>query len=156
MIAAETGAVIAAVVAVGGAVADVHAAGAHKVLQAAGAIYLPRNMLLPKAASPADMTIVADNRAVMTIGAQKLHGSLHLPLLLLPRTRSFFQVNRSQNIAASQPLRLRPFPVLSMKLTNSRTLSKRLRPAPLAICRPPLRAAAAFLAGSLAACLAGC
>ena len=155
MIAAETVVVIAAVVAVGDAVADAHAADAHKVLQAAGAICLLRNMLPRKAASPADMTIVADNRAVTKTGVRKLRAARRHPLPLLPKTRSFSPVNPSQNIAASLPLPPRLFPVLNGKPEKSRTRPKKLHRVQAAICPPPLRAAAAFLAASLAVCLVG-
>jgi len=75
MIAAETVAVIAAAAAVGDAVAGVHAADAHRVVrvaQEADAIFLHRNMLLRRAASPADMIIAEDNLAVTTTGVRRL------------------------------------------------------------------------------------
>jgi len=72
MIAAETVAVIAVAAAVGDAVAGVHAADALKAPRAVGAICLHRNMLLRKAASPADMIIAEDNLAVTTTGVRRL------------------------------------------------------------------------------------
>src|SRR6267154_1226533 len=63
MIAAETVAVIAVAAAVGDAVAGAHAADA---------IFLHRNMLLRRAASPADMIIAEDNLAVTTTGVRRL------------------------------------------------------------------------------------
>jgi hypothetical protein len=155
MIAAETGAAIAAVVAVGDAVADVLAADALKAARAAGAICPPRNMLPRKAASPADMTIAADSRAVTTTVVRKLRVPRRLQRLVSPRKRSFSPVNRSQNIVASPPLRLRPFRVSNMKHAKIKTLSKKLRRVLLATFRPPLPAAAASLAASPAVCRAG-
>jgi hypothetical protein len=122
----ETVAVIAAVVAVGVAGADVIAADARKLVRA-DAICLHLNMLPRKAASPADMTIVVDNRAVTTIGVRKLRAPRRLPRQASPRKKSFFRVNRWQNIAASLPLRPRLFPSLNMKHARSRTPSKKLR-----------------------------
>jgi hypothetical protein len=94
---------IAAVVAVGGAVADALVAVAHKAAQAAGAICLLQNMLLLKAANPAVTTIAAASRAVTTIAVPNLRAHRRRPLPLLPRTKSFSPVNPSQNIAASLP-----------------------------------------------------
>jgi hypothetical protein len=159
MIAAGIGAVIAAAADVGDAGADVHAADAHRVVrvaQEADAIFLHRNMLLRKAASLAAMIIAGDNLAVTTTGVRRLRALRRLQRPVSLRKRSFFPASRSQNIAASPPFRLRPFPVLSMKLTKSRALSKKFHRARRAISLPPLQAAAAFLAASLAVCLAGC
>src|SRR4029077_5073469 len=95
---------IAAVVADGDAVvADAIAAGARRAAQP-GVICLPRNMPRHRAASPADMIIAADRRAVTTIAARKLRAVRFLPYPASPKKRSFFRVNRWQNIAASQPL----------------------------------------------------
>jgi hypothetical protein len=145
--AAETVAAIAAVAAVGDAVVDANAADARRVAQA-GAIFLHRNMHRHKAASPADLTIVADNRALTTIGVRKLRASRRLPRQASPRKRSFFPVNRWQNIVASLPSLPHLFPLLSMKHMKSKTTSKKSLRAQAAICLPPPRAAAAFLAGS--------
>lgn len=153
-IAAVTVAEIAAGVAVGDAVADARAADVRRVPQA-GAICLPRNMHHHKVASPADMIIAAESRAVTTIGVPKLRAARRLHLQVSPRKKSFFRVNRWQNIAASLQLRPRLPPLLSTKHTKSRVQSKKLHRARPAICPQPLRAAAAFLADSPAGCPAG-
>src|SRR4029077_1726107 len=69
--------------------------------------------------------------------------------------RSFFRVNRWQNIAASLQLDPRLPPALRMKRTWSQPPPKKLLLAPPVICPPPLRAAAASLADSPADCPAG-
>ena len=73
---AVTGVVIAAV---GDGVADAIAADARRPARRAGAICLPRNMHHRKVASPADMTIAADSRAVTTIGVRKRRAARPLP-----------------------------------------------------------------------------
>ena len=151
---AEIVAGIAAGVAVGDDVVDAIAADARRVARA-GATCLLRSMHPRKASSPADMTIAADNREVMTIGGRKLRAARRLPCQAPPRKRSFFRVNRWQNIAASLPLRQHQFPALSMIPARRRTLPKKLLHAQPAICRPMLRAAAASLDDSPADCLAG-
>src|SRR6266513_4113013 len=65
-----------------------------------------------------------------------------------PRKRSFFRVNRWRNIAASLQLGPRLLPVLRTKNARSKLPSKKLLLAQPLICPPPLRAAAASLAGS--------
>src|SRR5712692_3778278 len=151
---AETAEGIAAGMAVGDDVVDGIVADAHRVGQV-GAICPLRNMRPRKAASPADMTIAVDNHEVMIIGGRKLRAARHLPCQAPPRKRSFFQVNRWQNIAASLPLRQYLFPVLSIKHAKSGPPSKKLHRAQPTICPLPLRAAAAFLDDSPADCLAG-
>ena len=101
MIAAETAEGIAAAVAVGDAVADAHVADARRAAQAAGAICLLQNMLLLKAASPAATTIAAASLGATTVAVPILRAPRRLPLPLLLRTKSFFLVSLSQNIAAS-------------------------------------------------------
>jgi len=76
---AVTGVVIAAGVAVGDGVADAIAADARRPARRAGAICLPQNMHHRKVASPADMTIAADSRAVTTIGVRKRRAARPLP-----------------------------------------------------------------------------
>jgi len=96
--------VITAAVAVGDAVADARAADVHKWPRRR-AICLPRNMRRHKVASPVDMKISADSRALTTIGAEAPRGSCAFRAAR-PRGRDhFFRVNRWQNIAASLPLR---------------------------------------------------
>ena len=152
--AAETVAGIAAGVAVGDGVVDAIVADALPVARV-DATCLLQNMHPRKAASPADMTIAADRREVMTIGGRKLRVARRLPCQSPPRMKLFFLVNRWQNIATSQPLRQRRFPASSMKPARSRTLSNKLLRAQPAICLPRLPAVAAFLAGSPAVCPAG-
>src|ERR1700731_2144249 len=72
-----------------------------------------------------------------------------------PRKRSFFRVNRWQSIAASLQLRPHLLPSLSKKHVRSRPPSRKLPLAQPEICPQPLRAAAAFLAGSPVDCPAG-
>src|SRR5713226_4449861 len=153
-IAAETVVGIAAGVAVGDGVVDASVADARRVARA-GATCLLQNMHPRKAASPADMTIAADRREVMTIGGRNLRAARRLPCQSPPRMKLFFLVNRWQNIATSQPLRKRRFPALSMKPAKSRKLPKKLPRAQPAICLRRLPAVAAFLAGSPAVCPAG-
>jgi hypothetical protein len=150
----ETVAVIAAAAAVGVAVAGARAADAHRVARER-AICLPRNMPRPRAANPADMRIAAVRRAVLTIGVRKLRVLLRLPRPMPPRTRSSFPVNHWQSIATSQRLHPLLLLVLSMKCAKSAPASRKLHRAPPATCPQRLRAAATFLAGSLAGCPAG-
>ena len=153
--AVATAARIAAGVVVGDGVVDAIVADARRVARRVDATCLLQNMHPRKAASPADMTIGADRREVMTIGGRNLRAARRLPYPSPPRMKSFFLVNRWQNIVASQSLRQRRFPALSMKPAKSRTLSKKSLRAQPAICLPRLPAVAAFLAGSLAVCPAG-
>src|SRR6267143_4052407 len=60
-----------------------------------------------------------------------------------PRKRSFFRVNRWQNIAASLRLHPRLLPVLSTKHARSKPPSRKLVLVQPVIWPPPLRAAAA-------------
>src|SRR6266850_6324935 len=72
-----------------------------------------------------------------------------------PRKRSFFRVNRWQNIAASLRLHPRLLSVLSTKHARSKPPARKLVLVQPVIWPPPLRAAAASPAGSLADCPAG-
>lgn len=103
MIAAAIVAATADAVAVGDAVVDGLVADARRAARVAGAICLPRNMHHRKAASPADTTIAVGSLAPTTIAVPKLRAPRRHPLPLLLRTRLFFRVNPSQNIAASRP-----------------------------------------------------
>jgi len=96
-------AVTADVVAVGDAVADALVADALRAARAADAICLPRNMHHLKAVNPVDTIIALGSLAATTIAVRKLRARRRHPLPLLPRTRSFFRANPSQNIAASRP-----------------------------------------------------
>src|SRR5260370_1073323 len=145
--AAETVAGIAAGVAVGDGVVDANVADALRVARV-DATCLRQNMHPRKAASPADMTVAADRREVMTIGGRNLRVARPLSCQSPPRMKLFFLVNRWQNIATSQSLRQHRFPALSMKPAKSRTPSKRLLRAQPVICLPRLPAVPAFLAGS--------
>lgn len=71
-------AVTGAAAAVGDAVVDAIEVDARRVVLA-GVICLLPNMRRHRAASPADMTIVADNLAVTTIGARKFRATQRLP-----------------------------------------------------------------------------
>ena len=150
----ETVAGIAAGVAVGDGVVDAIVADARRVARV-DATCLRQNMHPRKAASPADMTIAADRREVMTIGGRNLRVARPLSCQSPPRMKLFFLVNRWQNIATSQSLRQHRFPALSMKPAKSRTPSKRLLRAQPVICPPLLLAAATFLDDSPAVCPAG-
>src|ERR1700674_1763650 len=72
-----------------------------------------------------------------------------------PRKRSFFRVNRWQNIAASLQFHPRLLPAFSTKHARSKPPPKKLLLAQPVISLPPLRAAAASLAGFPADCPAG-
>jgi hypothetical protein len=101
-IAVATEVVIAAVEAVGAAVAVAIAADGRRAVRAAGAICRLPNTPRPRVANRAATIIVVDSHATMTTGVRKLRAALLLLLRWTPsRTRLFFPASHSQNIAAS-------------------------------------------------------
>src|SRR5207245_9701488 len=134
--------------------ADPNVAYAHNASQA-HTICILQNTHRRRAATPADMIIVADSPAATTIAVQRIRVAPRPPNPMSLRKRSFFLANRWQNTAASLPLRSRLLRVSSTKSMRSRPPSKNPRPSQPVICLFLLPAAAAFLAGSPADCLAG-
>jgi hypothetical protein len=101
-IVAVTAVVIAAVEGAGAAVEDDGAGAGHRVVRVAAGTCLLRNMLHRKAANPEATIIGVGSRAVTTIGARKVRAARDPLPANLPRSRSFFRANRSQNIAANR------------------------------------------------------